>query len=164
MTIEIGSRAPEIVLPDAVNDKNFDLTDALVSGPTVVAIYKSSCEASKTMFRALELLRQKYPEEGLTIWGVAQDSPNVTRSFIRRIGVSFPMLIEGDQYSVSRAYGIDATPTVFLIDRSGNVVWETMGFQRPQFEELNTTIADLIGADPVDLSTELDDLPGWVPG
>jgi peroxiredoxin len=164
MTIEIGSKAPNIALNDAAEDKPFDLSEALGRGPVIVGIYKSSCEASKTMFRALELLRQAYPAEKLTIWGVAQDSPNVTRSFIRRIGISFPMLVEGDQYPVSQEYAIEATPTVFLIDGDGNVVWESMGFQKAAFEELNAKVAECLGTAPADLPAEIEDLPGWVPG
>ena len=164
MTIAIGETAPAVTLPDAADGAEYDLSSALNQGPAIIGIYKSSCEASKTMFRMLEQIRQSYPDDKLTVWGVAQDSPNVTRSFIRRIGLSFPILVEGDEYPVSREYAIEATPTVFLIDPAGSVVWHGMGFQKDAFTELSEKVAEQLGSDPVDIFEGVEDIPGWVPG
>lgn len=164
MTIAIGDTAPAVQLPDAAEGTEYSLADALNSGPAIIGIYKSSCEASKTMFRMLEQVRQTYQDDRLTVLGVAQDSPNVTRSFIRRIGLSFPILVEGDEYPVSKEYGIEATPTVFLIDQSGNVVWQGMGFQKDALNELSDKIAELLDDDAKDVFAGVDDVPGWVPG
>lgn len=164
MTIETGATAPQFTLPDTTDGEQYDLTRALERGPAVVGIYKSSCEASKTMFQMLEQLRQAYPDQGLSVWGVAQDSANVSRSFIRRVGVSFPILVEGEEYPVSREYDIEATPTVFLINQQGEVVWQAMGFEKPALEELSTSVAGILGTDPVDITGKADDVPSWVPG
>jgi peroxiredoxin len=162
LTIDVGATAPIFTLNDAVENLPHSLSEALQRGPLLIGIYKSSCEASKTTFPFLEKLHQAYP--ALTIWGVAQDSPNVTRSFTRRTGVTFPMLIDDNEYAVSRAYGIVATPTLFLIDGSGIVIWQRMGFQKASMSELSTAIADLLGVPPVDILTGSDAVPVWVPG
>jgi peroxiredoxin len=164
MSIETGTRAPDFSLTDAGGDTSYSLSEALERGPAIIGIYKSSCQASKTMFPMLERIRQAYPEESLTILGVSQDSPNVTRSFTRRTGVSFPMLVETEGYPVSSAYDIGATPTVYLIDRDGTVVWQGLGFQKPAIEELNAAVAKLLGTEPVDILEGADDIPAWVPG
>lgn len=164
MTIESGTIAPTFTLPDATGGEQHDLTEAIQRGPTIVGIYKSSCEASKTMFSMLERLRQAYPDPRLSILGVAQDSANVTRSFIRRVGVNFPMLVEDDDYPVSQAYAIEATPTVFLLDGQGEVVWQSMGFQKPEVEELSASVAELLGTQVVDITSDTNDIPNWVPG
>lgn len=164
MTIAIGTTAPTVKLPDAAEGTEHDLSDALKQGPAIVSIYKSSCEASKAMFRMLEQIRQAYPDEKVTVWGVAQDSPNVTRSFSRRLELSFPILVEGDEYPISKEYDIEATPTVFLIDQSGTVVWQGMGFQKAAVEELSAKIAEQIGTEPVDVFDGVEGIAGWVPG
>jgi peroxiredoxin len=161
-TLDVGSAAPGFTLNDAAEDRPHSLSEALQHGPLLIGIYKSSCEASKTAFPFLEKLRQAYP--GLTIWGVAQDSPNVTRSFARRTGVTFPILIDDNDYAVSRAYAIVATPTLFLIDRSGSIIWQRMGFQKTSMSELNAVIADLLGVPPVDILAGSEAVPAWVPG
>jgi peroxiredoxin len=164
MTVSIGDTAPAVKLPDAAEGAEYDLAEALKQGPAIVGIYKSSCEASKTMFRMLEQIHKAYPADNLTVYGVAQDSPNVTRSFIRRIRVTFPILVEGDQYPVSKKFGIEATPTVYLVDQGGNVVWQGMGFQKDALIELSEKVAELIGSEPVDVFASVEDIPSWVPG
>lgn len=160
--LDVGSRAPVFTLNDAAEDRPHVLNEALRRGPLLIGIYKSSCEASKTAFPFLEKLHQAYP--ALTIWGVAQDSPNVTRSFTRRTGVRFPMLVDANNYAVSRAYNIVATPTLFLIDTNGTIVWYRMGFQKASISELSTAIADLLGVAAVDILAGSENTPVWVPG
>jgi len=161
-SIEVGSTAPPFTLNDAAENRSHSLSEALASGPLLLGIYKSSCAASKTAFPFLEKLHQAYP--ALRVWGVAQDSPNVTRSFTRRTGVSFPMLIDDNDYAVSRAYAIIATPSLFLIDRSGTIIWQRMGFQKASMSELSNVIADLLGVPSVDILAGSEAVPAWVPG
>lgn len=163
MPIETGAKAPDFRLTDAEGNEH-SLAEALTKGPVLLSIYKSSCGASKTAFPFLERLFQSYPHDRLTVWGVSQDSPNVTRSFMRRYGVTFPMLIEGDEYPVSNAYDIFATPTIFLIDSDGTVLWQAIGFQKPGIEELSAKIGELLGLAPADVLTGAEDAPAWVPG
>jgi len=163
MPVETGTRAPEFTLPDAEGATHrFD--DANARGPVVVGLYKSSCQASKTMFPFLERISQVYPSERLTVWGVSQDSPNVTKSFARRYGITFPILIDQDDYAVSRAFDILATPTVFVVSASGEIVWQVMGFQKPAMDELSAKVAELLGVDSVDITSGTDDVSPWVPG
>jgi peroxiredoxin len=163
MPVETGTRAPQFTLPDSEGVTQ-RLEDALARGPVVAGLYKSSCQASKTMFPFLERLYQAYPSDRLTVWGISQDSPNVTRSFARRYGITFPILIDQDDYAVSRAFDILATPTVFVMDPSGEIVWQAMGFQKPAMDELSARVADLLGVDPVDITSGTDDVSPWVPG
>ena len=164
MPVEVGAKAPTFALKDATDEQMHDLSDALQSGPVLLGIYKSSCQASKTAFPFLEKIHAAYPDGEITIWGISQDTPNVTRSFTRRTGVTFPMLVDDNDYEVSRAYDIIATPTIFLIDRDGSVVWQGMGFQKPAVDELSAKIAGLLGTSPIDLTSDTDDVPSWVPG
>ncbi len=163
MPVEAGAQAPTFTLRDAADEQPHNLTDALKHGPVLIGIYKSSCQASKTAFPFLEKVHQAFPET-ITVWGIAQDSPNVTRSFARRTEVSFPMLVDDDDWAVSRAFDIMATPTMYLIDQSGTVVWQAMGFQKPAMDELSQKVADLLGTAPLDLTSNTDDVPSWVPG
>ena len=164
MPVEVGMRAPAFVLLDAVEGERHSLEEALQRGPVVLAIYKASCQASKTAMPLLERIFRAYPHERLTVWGVAQDSANVTRSFMRRYGISFPVLLDQDDYAVSRAFDIPATPTIVLIDRDSTVLWQAVGFQKPALAELSRRVAELLAVEPVDVVAGTDDVPDWVPG
>jgi len=166
MTIEQGERAPfpNGEFTDAEGQAH-DLSRAASNGPLLLGIYKSSCASSKQMFPFLERLNQRHGADGLRVLGVSQDSANITRSFARRYGITFPLLLEGDDYPVSRAFDIMATPTVFLIEPSGNVAYDTMGFMKPALDELGDAVADALGKPHQALVTSDDsDVPMFVPG
>jgi peroxiredoxin len=166
MTIEQGQQAP---FSDAefndVEGQAYDLRRIATDGPLLLGIYKSSCASSKQMFPFLERLNERHHADGLTVLGVSQDSANITRSFARRYGITFPLLLEGDDYPLSRAFDIMATPTVFLIEPSGTVAYATMGFMKPALDALGDAVADALGKPHQALVTPDDsDVPMFVPG
>lgn len=164
MPVETGAEAPQFTLMDAGGERMHSLAEALQQGPVLLGIYKCSCEASKTAFLFLEKIYRYYPSERLTVWGIAQDSSNVTRSFMRRTGVTFPVLIDTTDYATSRAYDIAATPSIFLIDQSGAIVWHGMGFQKPAVAELNAKLAEMLDMEPLDILANTEAVKAWVPG
>jgi peroxiredoxin len=165
-TVDVGQQAP---IPDGTLEDaegaSHDLRAALGRGPILLGLYKSSCQASKTMFPFLERLHRRYGGDGLSVYGVSQDSANVTRSFARRLELSFPILIEGEGYPLSAAFGITATPTVFLLAPDGTVTATTMGFFKGPVNELGDAAAAAVGREPAPLVTEEDaGVPVFVPG
>ena len=166
MTIEQGQKAP---FPDGeftdAEGQAHELRSAAGDGPLLLGIYKSSCASSKQMFPFLERLHERYAGDGLTVVGVSQDSANITRSFARRYGITFPLLLEGDAYPISHAFDIAATPSVFLIEPDGNVAYATMGFMKPALDALGNAVADALAKPHQELVTSDDaDVPMFVPG
>ena len=92
--IETGSKVPDAIdlSLESTADGPISIAGALANGPVLVGLYKSSCQASKTMFPFLERLHQRHAGTPLTVLGVSQDSLNITRSFARRGGITFPIL------------------------------------------------------------------------
>ena len=87
--------------------------------------------------------------QGLTVYGVAQDSANVTRSFVRRSGINYPILIEGDDYPLSKSFDIFGTPAIYVIDQDGEIRYTTQGFMRDQVDEIGADGGKLIGVEPI---------------
>lgn len=166
MVVEQGQLAPLPEQPFAdAEGMGHDLRELLQSGPLLIGIYKSSCASSKQMFPFLERLNERHRGDGLTVLGVSQDSANITRSFARRYEITFPLVLEGDDYPVSRAFDIMATPTVFLIEPDGTVTYATMGFMKPALDALGDAVADALGKPHQALVTSDDaDVPMFVPG
>jgi peroxiredoxin len=164
--IDTGNHAPDLNLPIADADGAIhNIADALQHGPVLLGIYKSSCQASKTMFPILERFHERYHDRGLTVYGISQDSPNVTRSFARRYGITFPLLVEGNDYPISRRFDIFATPTLYLIRPDGTVASSIMGFFRQQVNEFAATVAAEVGALPEPIIAEDEsEIPLFVPG
>lgn len=166
MTIEQGQLAPfpDLVFSDA-DGVEWDIRKVLEQGPLLLGIYKSSCASSKQMFPMLERLYQRYGDAGLQVLGISQDSPNITRSFARRYDLTFPLLVEGEEYPISAAFEIMATPTVFLIQPDGFISYVTMGFLKPGLDALGDAAADAVNQPHRPLITDADaELPMFVPG
>jgi peroxiredoxin len=164
--IDTGNTAPKLdeTFADAEGNPH-NIEESLKRGPILLAIYKSSCQASKTIFPIVERIYQRHRDQGFTVYGVSQDSPNVTRSFARRYGVTFPLLVEGDTYPISRRFDIFATPTLYVIRPDGVVLSSIMGFFREQVNEFATLIATELGAPPEPIIAENEtDIPLFVPG
>jgi peroxiredoxin len=164
--IEAGQPAAalDLELPDADGNPH-TLAESLTQGPVLLALYKSSCQASKAMLPMLDRIHHRYAGNGLSIFGLSQDSPNITQSFARRYGVSFPILIDTSDYAMSRAYDIFATPTVYLIAPDGMVTSSLMGFMRQQVNELAEQVAsELDVPSQLLIAEDESDIPLFVPG
>lgn len=132
--------------------------------PTLIGVYKSSCAASKAMFPMLERIHAKHGP-GLRVLGVSQDSANITRSFARRYDITFPILVEGGDYPISNAFEIAFTPSLFVIDAGGKIVYTTSGFLKPQIDDIERAVADMLGVAPEPIVLPEDaGIPMFVPG
>jgi peroxiredoxin len=164
--IEAGQPAAalDLELPDADGNPH-TISAALTRGPVLLALYKSSCQASKAMLPLLERFHKRFADYGLTVYGLSQDSEYITRSFARRYDITFPILIDTSDYAMSRAFDIFATPTVYLIESDGMVAASLMGFMRQQVIDLADKIASELGLPPQTLiSNDEADVPLFVPG
>ena len=166
MVVEQGQIAPLPHQPFAdAEGAMHDLHELLQSGPLLIGIYKSSCASSKQMFPFLERLHQRYAANGLHVIGISQDSENITRSFARRYGITFPILVEGPDFPISREFDIAATPTIFLIMPDKRVAYTTMGFMKPALDLMGDSVADTVDGAREPLVTAVDDaVPMFVPG
>lgn len=165
--IEPDNQVPNIVntpMP-TVSGEIFTIADALKRGPVLLTIFDSPGKSSKAILPMLQRVAERYQDTPLTVVAVSQYSPNITRSIVRRFGLTFPVLIEPEGYPFSRAFDIEATPTTYLIGQDGKVRFSTVAFFKDPFDLLVTTIATELGVDPESIYDERDtETPGFVPG
>lgn len=62
------------------------------------------------------------------------DDLNGAESLARRVGISFPVLYTSKDSTIPKAYNVYnrlndglATPSVFIIDTDGRIVWQKIG-------------------------------------
>ncbi|MBI2926306.1 MAG: TlpA family protein disulfide reductase [Verrucomicrobia bacterium] len=74
-------------------------------------------------------LQKKYGKDGLVIVGVSLDDEGATvlKPFIKKHSINYTVVL-GDE-KVSKAFGgVDALPTTFIIDRTGLIVSQHVGY------------------------------------
>jgi len=163
MTIEAGARAPDFSLR-GIDGETYVLADALSRGPLLLVFFKTTCGTCDLAFPYVNRLLDAYPGDGWSLWAVAQDPSAEASRYASTFGMSYPVLPDMDGYAVSKAYDPPATPTLFLIDRGGDVVQETAGFSKAHLNSLAAALAERLAAEPAVIAPAGDGNPDFKPG
>ena len=122
---KIGKPAPDFTLRDCYG-KTFNLSD--YKGKTVVLEWVNQyCPVSKGKHRARTMQKTfaKYARDGVVWLGIDSTSTldvEKNRIYAAEMGLAFPLLNDPDG-KVGRTYGARTTPHMFVIDKSGNLVY-----------------------------------------
>lgn len=134
--LEAGTKAPQFELP-TMDGSKFSLQSALTRGPVLAVFFKISCPVCQYAFPYFERIYKAYGNEKLSIVGVSQDEKKDTAAFLRRFGVTFPVLLDDTKtFSASNAYGLTNVPSTFWISEDGEIEVSSVGWVRKEFEEI----------------------------
>jgi len=140
--LSVGRVAPDFQLK-TLDGESFSLRDALARGPVVLVFFKVSCPTCQYALPFYERLFQAYKGRNITLAGVSQNNPEDTKAFAKEFGITFPLLLDDTiTYPVSNAYGLTNVPTVFWIERDGEVEVSSVGWSKPDFENVNRRMAE----------------------
>jgi peroxiredoxin len=162
--LNAGTAAPVFSLP-MVDGGNFSLQQALQRGPVLLAFFKITCPVCQFALPYVERLYQAYGRAEFTVAGVSQDQREDTLVFMRKFGVSFPVLLdELPSYPVSNAYGLTNVPTLFWIAQNGDIELSTVGWLRSDMEQLNREMAQRASATVLPLFRAEERVPDFKAG
>jgi peroxiredoxin len=103
--VQVGDRAPAIVLPDA-HGKTFDVASLLKKGPVVVTFYRGGwCPYCNLELKAYQSLLPRFAAAGASLVAVSPEKPDDTVSTAEKNALTFPVLSDVGQ-SVGKAFGI----------------------------------------------------------
>jgi cytochrome c biogenesis protein CcmG, thiol:disulfide interchange protein DsbE len=124
--VAIGDPAPSTSLPRLVGGGDEGL--AQYKGRWVlVNFWASWCEPCKQEAPALEEFQRRQGGSDFTVLGVdTRDLSGDGREFVRRYGLSYPQLRDGDG-DAAHEYGTTGVPENFLVDPKGKVRWVLPG-------------------------------------
>jgi len=137
-----GKAAPYFQLT-SLDGKPFELRQALAQGPVVLVFFKVSCPTCQYALPFYERLFKAYRNQRVTLVGVSQNDTKDTAAFAKEFGVSFPILLDDTRnYPVSNAYGLTNVPTTFWIANDGEIEVTSVGWSKPEFEQINQKMAE----------------------
>jgi len=104
-------------------DREGELTLSSLEGKAVVLNFWASwCLPCKEEAPFLERVWRENRDRGLVVVGVdAKDLRSDARAFMRRFGLTYPIVYDGPGPTTKR-YGVTGFPETFVIDRDGRVV------------------------------------------
>jgi len=132
-TLEIGAAAPDFALP-GVDGKTYRLADFADAKVLVIVFTCNHCPTAQAYEDRLIRFHAEYKDRGVALVAISPNDPLAVR--LDELGYTdvgdsledmkirakdkdfqFPYLYDGEKQDVSRAYGVLATPHVFIFDR-----------------------------------------------
>jgi peroxiredoxin len=131
--LSLGASAPDFDLP-AVQDRNYRLSDFDAARVLVVVFTCNHCPTAQAYEDRIIQLHSDYRDRNVALVAISPNDPLAVRLDelgytdlsdsldemklrAKEKGFAFPYLYDGDKQAVSRAYGVQATPHVFIFDQ-----------------------------------------------
>lgn len=165
-TIAAGQAAPPFRL-GSTDGKARTLKEGLAQGPVLAAFFKVSCPTCQYTFPFLERMYQQLRSAGakdLQIWGIVQDDAEDGASFAKELDITFPILTDEEPFEISREYGLNFVPSIFLIKPDGRVEIASDGFSRVDLLAIHKSLAAHFSVNPPALFQPSDKVPEFKPG
>ncbi|QMV45201.1 redoxin domain-containing protein [Cohnella cholangitidis] len=89
--------------------------------PLIINFWGTFCPPCRNEMPALQNQYEKWKGQGLELIGINLSEDHLTaESFIRQVGVNFPILMDKDKRT-EKAYGLKQYPTTFFISSNGKI-------------------------------------------
>ncbi len=138
--------APEFAKGDWLNSDPLTL-DKLHGRVVLVEFWTFGCYNCRNTLPSVKEWDARYRERGLTVVGV--HTPETQSEYVidnvRRevpgLGIKYPVVTDND-YTTWKAYGVEAWPTILVLDKQGRIRWLHVGEGR--YEETESVIKTLL--------------------
>jgi hypothetical protein len=134
------------------------LAEAWGQGDALFLVGHGDCPTTRRALPYLDRIHRGCPPDRRVVL-VLQDEPDAARALVAEAGLSVPVLLEPDPYPLARALGLVAVPTLYLVTRGGAIQASSIGFRRPDLEDL----ARRLGVAPPLFAPD-DPAPAFRPG
>lgn len=138
--LALGSTAPDFDLP-GVDGKNHRLSDYAASSVLAVVFACNHCPISQMYEDRIQQLADDYGNRGVAVVVIQPNDPRAIRIDeldssdisdsleemkirVEYRHLRYPYLYDGETQAVTRAYGPQATPHIFIFDRERNLRYE----------------------------------------
>jgi len=123
--------APEISSGSWINSEPLTLK-SLHGRVVLIEFWTFACYNCRNTLPAIKKWDARYRDQGLTIIGVHtpeldyESNVDNLRREVAGLGIKYPVVTDND-YSIWKAYGVEAWPTLFVLDKRGRVRWMHVG-------------------------------------
>lgn len=139
----VGVRAPDFGSLDTVQGSVTPSLPALKGRVVVLEFWASWCGVCHVLAPTLNGWHDRYQAQGVTVLGVTTDPVELASRTASQLGIGYPLASDGDG-DMLRAYRAFALPTLFVIDKQGNVRDVLIGYSTPRLREIEALVQKLI--------------------
>ncbi|MBF0429639.1 MAG: TlpA family protein disulfide reductase [Fibrobacteria bacterium] len=124
----ISDKAPPIVLRD-IFGRLVNIKNIIGKKNIIVAFWATYCIPCREEMPQLERLAKKYDDDvSLLLVSVDKRKKGLVSGYIRRHGIRSIVLLDVYKQTLER-YKVDKIPALFLIDKSGEIVFKSSGYR-----------------------------------
>lgn len=131
---------------ETLDNEEINFSDVNKNGPTLVSFWALWCKPCRAEMRHLEVIYDKYKEEGFTILGINQDSPRSlakVKAFVSSHNVNFPILLDPNQ-EIFQQFNGQSIPLAVLYNQKGEVTYTHVGYLPGDEVELEEEIKKVL--------------------
>jgi peroxiredoxin len=142
-----GTQAPDFTARD-VDGKTVRLSDHLGKHVVLLDFWATFCEPCKAEFPHLADLYARDKDKGLLVLGVAMDGPESSAevpAFVKRHGVTFPVVLDDDSRIASLYDPKKSMPLSVLIGRDGRISVVREGYNPGDEKLVEADVAKALG-------------------
>lgn len=122
--IELGTKAPDFLLPDTVSGREMNFSDIKGEKGTVVMFICNHCPYVIHVNDQLIALASDYKKKGIGFVAISsndvanypQDGPELMKKHASKVGYNFPYLYDETQ-EVAKAYHAACTPDLYVFNK-----------------------------------------------
>jgi cytochrome c biogenesis protein CcmG/thiol:disulfide interchange protein DsbE len=137
---KVGTPAPPFALRD-IDGRDVALDD-LRGKPVVITFFASWCHPCEEEMPVLEQYAQDEADRLHVVAISFRDLPSDSENFVRRLGVTYPALIDEPTAPVAERYGVRGIPQTIFVDADGIVRGRVYG--ETSRDDLAPAIEDLL--------------------
>ncbi len=141
--------APEFAKGDWLNSDPLTL-DKLRGHVVLVEFWTFGCDNCLNTLPSVKEWDAKYRDRGLTIVGVHSPETqseyviDIVRRAVPSLGIKYPVVTDNDHQAWD-AYGVEAWPTMFVLDKQGRIRWLHVG--EGSYDKTEAVIKELLAED-----------------
>ena len=139
----VGAPAPDFGALDTVQGSITPSLPALKGRVVVLEFWASWCGVCHVLAPTLNGWHDRYSAQGVTVLGVTTDPVDLAGRTAGELGLGYPLASDGSG-NMQRAYRAYALPTLFVIDKQGNVRDVLVGYSTPRLREIEGLVRKLI--------------------
>jgi thiol-disulfide isomerase/thioredoxin len=141
-----ATAAPEFAKGNWINSEPLTL-EKLRGHVVLLEFWTFGCYNCRNTLPSVKAWDVKYRDRGLTIIGV--HTPEIDNEYVLdnvrkevpSLGIKYPVVTDND-YRTWKAFGVEAWPTIFVLDKQGRVRWLHVGEGR--YDETENVIKTLL--------------------
>jgi peroxiredoxin len=142
--LKVGDKAPIFEVSDVYGNR-VNLADKIGEDVIVLIFWSIYCDPCRNSMPAYNEIQRKYKEKGLEFLTINMDGEEMSdaiRAYLENDNIELPVLLDepaGDFLKIADPYGVQGTPTIYIIDRRGRISFGKVG--TVSFESLSSLVS-----------------------